>query len=347
MEALVYTGPERLELESRREPELAPGGAIVRVLACGICGTDLRIAKGAHRAYPAGTRRVPGHEIVAEIVALDAPADGLSEGGRVFIAPNLGCGECPSCRAGRVNLCERTEAFGITFDGAFEELMAVPAAAVAQGNLLSVPADADPAALSVVEPLACVLRGQRAVDLGAGDSVLICGAGPIGLLHVLLARASGARSVFVSEPHPRRRAEALEFGADAAIDPSTEDLSARIRELTGGLGADVVITAVPVASVLELAPALAAIGGRINFFGGLPRDASVVPIDSALIHYRELRITGTTANDLGDCRAALELGLGGELDLGRMVTARYPLAEATEAFAAAAGGAQLKVVIEP
>lgn len=347
MQALVYTGPDRLELESRSEPALAPGGATVRVLACGICGTDLRIAKGAHRAYAHGARRVPGHEIAAELVALDAELPGLSVGDRVFIAPNLGCGECRACQAGRSNLCERPEAFGITFDGAFEELMAVPAAAVAQGNLLPVPDDVDPAALSVVEPLACVLRGQRAVNVAEGDRVLICGAGPIGLLHVLLARASGAAQVMVSEPHDRRRAEAVEFGAHVGIDPGNEDLAARVRELTGGDGADVVITAVPVAAVQEEALQLAAVGGRINFFGGLPRDGSTISIDSNLVHYRELRITGTTANDLNDCREALELALSDSLDLSRLVTARFGLDEAEKAFEAAGGGQELKVVIEP
>jgi L-iditol 2-dehydrogenase len=347
MRALVYTGPDRLELESRPEPELTAGGAMVRVLACGICGTDLRIAKGAHRAYPSGTRRVPGHEITAELVAIEPELPGLSLGDKVFIAPNLGCGECPACQAGRSNLCERPQAFGITFDGAFQELMAVPAAAVAQGNLLSVPADADPAALSVVEPLACVLRGQRAVNVSAGDRVLICGAGPIGLLHVLLARAAGAAQVMVSEPHERRRAEAVEFGAHVGIDPVGEDLAARVRELTDGDGADVVITAVPVANVQEQALELAAVGGRINFFGGLPRDQSTISIDSNLVHYRELQITGTTANDLDDCRAALQLALSDSLDLSRLVTARFGLDQADEAFAAAGGGQELKVVIVP
>lgn len=347
MRALVYHGPEQLELEQRPEPHPHPGGALVRVLACGICGTDLRIAKGAHRAYPAGTRRVPGHEIAAELVALEADVDGLGVGDRVFIAPNLGCGHCVPCKTGRPNLCDEAAAFGITFDGAFEELMAIPPEAIAQGNLLPVPAAADPGAVSLVEPLACALRGQRAVGVREGDRVLVCGAGPIGLLHVLLARAAGARQVLTSEPHERRRAEAIEFGADVGIDPVLEDLGARVREVTDGLGADVVITAVPMAAVQEQALSLAAVGGRINFFGGLPRDASTIAIDSNLVHYREMKITGTTANDLDDCRAALELAVMGKVDLSRLVTARFGLDRASEAFAAAGGGRELKVVIEP
>lgn len=351
MQALVYEGPQRLQVQERPDPQPEPGGAVVRVLACGICGTDLRILKGAHRAYSNGTRRIPGHEIVAEVVAVGDQAEGPQAatptiGDRVFVAPNLGCGTCPACRAGRVNLCANAEAFGITFDGGFAELMAVPAAALQQGNLLPVPDALDAAAASAVEPLACVLRGQRAVGVSAGDRVLVCGAGPIGLLHVLLARAAGAE-VLVSEPHERRRAQAGEFGAPVLIDPAGEDLAARVLEATDGLGADVVITAVPVAAVQEQALSLAAIGGRINFFGGLPRDASTIAIDSNLVHYRELRITGTTANDTDDCRRALELAVSGQVDLAPLVTARYSIEEAAEAFAAAAAGRDLKVVIEP
>jgi L-iditol 2-dehydrogenase len=347
MRALVYEGPNRLEIEDRSEPTPERGEAVIRVLAAGICGTDLRIAKGAHRAYPDGTRRVPGHEIAGEVVAIGAGVEGTAVGERVFVAPNLGCGVCPACRAGRVNLCANADAFGITLDGAFAEFMHVPAAAVEGGNLMRVPPDADPAAVSVVEPLACVLRGQRAVSLGEGDSVLVCGAGPIGLLHVLLASTAGARQVIVSEPHPRRRADAQAFGAAVGIDPTAEDLRERVLEVTDGLGADVVITAVPVRAVQEQSLELAAVGGRINFFGGLPREASSITIDSNVVHYRELTLTGTTANDTDDCRGALELATAGRIDLGRIVTARFGLDEARDAFDAAGAGRELKVVIEP
>ncbi len=347
MRALVYHGPGRLEVEDRPEPTAERGEAVIRVLAAGICGTDLRIAKGAHRAYPEGTRRVPGHEIAGEVVAVGAGVDGSTVGERVFVAPNLGCGVCPACRAGRVNLCANADAFGITLDGAFAEYMHVPAAAVAQGNLLPVPRDADPAAVSAVEPLACVLRGQRAVSLAEGDTVLVCGAGPIGLLHVLLAGAAGAAQVIVSEPHPRRRADAEELGATVGIDPTAEDLRERVLEVTDGLGADVVITAVPVPAVQEQSLELAAVGGRINFFGGLPKEASTISIDSNVVHYRELTLTGTTANDTDDCRRALALATAGRVDLGRIVTARFGLDEAGDAFAAAGAGQELKVVIEP
>lgn len=346
MRVLAFRAPAQLALEERPDPEPGPGEAIVRVLAAGICGTDLRIAKGAHRAFGDGDGRVPGHEIAGEVVAVGAGTPGLREGDRVFVAPNISCGVCPACRRGYRNVCADFEAFGITFDGAFADMVRIPARAIRQGNVFPLPEGHDPAAISAVEPLACVLRGQRAVRLAEGDAVLICGAGPIGRLHAELARATGARRVMVSEPHPQRRAQAAEVGA-VGIDPVHEDLRQRVLDETDGRGADVVITAAPVRAVQEAAPGLAAIGGRINFFGGLPKDDAVIRLDSNDVHYRELVLTGTTANDNDDCRAALELAVAGRVDLARLVTARFGLDEAHEAFAAAAGGAQMKVVIEP
>ena len=335
MEALVYRGPEALELERRPTPEPAPGEVLVRVQACGICGTDLRIASGAHRAYPDGTVRVPGHEIAGVV---EAVGDGavLSAGDRVFVAPNVGCGTCDQCSAGRINLCRTPQALGITRDGALATHLLAGADVVAQGNLLPVPDGADPAAVAIVEPLACVLRGQRPCRIGEADRVLIVGAGPIGLLHLLAARSRGPREIVVSEPTEARREQAAERGADRVVEPD---------ELEGDF--DAVIVAAPAGAAQAAALELAAPGGRVNFFAGLPRDGSRVELDTNLIHYKELVVTGTTACTTEDCREALELVLAGRVDTGGLVTARRPLAEARDAFAAARSGEQLKVVVEP
>jgi L-iditol 2-dehydrogenase len=340
MDALVYRGPEALELERRPTPDPAPGEVLVQVEACGICGTDLRIAAGMHRAYPDGTVRVPGHEIAGRVEAVGNGA-AVAVGDRVFVAPNVGCGRCDQCRAGRVNLCRTPQALGITRDGGLATHMLAGADLVGQGNLLPVPVGFDPAAVAIVEPLACVLRGQRPCRIAADDVVLIIGAGPIGLLHLLAARTRGPRAIVVSEPSPARRAQAAELGADRALDPG--ELAAALQST----GADVVIVAAPAASAQALALELATPGGRVNLFAGLPRDGSRVELDTNLIHYKELVVTGTTACTNEDCREALELVLSGAVDTGRLITERRPLAEAREAFAAARSGEQLKVVIEP
>jgi L-iditol 2-dehydrogenase len=345
--ALVYRGPDDLRLERRARPEPAAGEVLVRVEACGICGTDLRIAAGRHRAYGDGTCRVPGHEIAGTIAAVGDGAPGR-EGDRVFVAPNVGCGRCRQCRDGRLNLCVRPQALGITRDGAFAEFVLVPAEAVAQGNLLPVPPDADAAGLSLIEPLACVLRGQRPLVISPPDVVLIAGAGPIGLMHLAVARVREPALVVVSEPAEERRAQAAARGADVVVDPATDDLASVLAEHSeDGRGADVVITAAPAAAAQRQAVELAAAGGRINFFGGLPRDAATVELDTNLIHYKELLVTGTTANTTADCQEALELVKSGGVDTDALVSERFRLDEAPAAFAAAASGRALKVVVEP
>ena len=344
--ALVYHGPEDLRVEERNGRAPGPGEVALRVAACGICGTDLRIAHGRHRAYPDGTVRVPGHEVAGTLSALGEGVE-LEEGQGVFVAPNIGCGRCRQCRAGRVNLCERPQAIGITRDGGFSEELLLGADVVAQGNVLPVPADADLRAVSLAEPLACALHGQRAISIGEGDLVVIAGAGPIGLMHLQLALVANPSAVVVSEPSEGRRRQALDWGADQAVDPAGDDMAEAVADLSGGRGADVVITAAPAAAAQRQALELAAPGGRINFFGGLPRDESEVALDTNLIHYKELVVTGTTANTNEDCRAALELVLSGEVDTGSMIGASYGLDDGHTAIERAGAGDVVKVVIEP
>jgi L-iditol 2-dehydrogenase len=344
MRALIYHGPNDLRVEDRPTPEPGRGEVALRMGACGVCGTDLRIASGKHRAYPPGTVRVPGHEVAGTIVAVGDGVD-LREGQRAFVAPNFGCGRCPQCRARRVNLCVRPEAIGINRDGGFADCLLLPANLVAQGNVLPVPEAADLGAVALVEPLACVLRGSGACSIRTGDLVVIVGAGPVGLMHLLIATLAGPSAVIVSQRSEERRRLALEWGADHAVDP--ESLATAVGDLSDGRGADVVIVAAPSAKAQRQALEIAAPAARINFFGGLPRDDSEVTLDTNLIHYKELLVTGTTANTTEDCRGALELVLDGSVDTAAFISRRYRLTEADEALAAVGSGETLKVVIEP
>jgi L-iditol 2-dehydrogenase len=344
MQVLVYHGPNDLRVEDCLPPEPGPGEAVLRVGACGICGTDLRIAAGGHRAYPPGTVRIPGHEVAGTILAVGDGID-LEEGQPAFIAPNVGCGRCAQCRAGRVNLCVRPEAVGISVDGGLAEQLLLPPNLIAQGNVLPVPEAADLRAVALAEPLACVLRGSEACDVKAGNLVVIVGAGPVGLMHLLVARLAEPSAVIVSQRSNERRRLALEYGADEAVGP--DDLPATVMDVSGGRGADVVIVAAPAAEAQRQALEIAAPAARINFFGGLPRDSSVVELDTNLIHYKELVVTGTTANTTEDCRRALELILSGSIDTAALISRSYRLAEADKALAAAGSGEALKVVIEP
>jgi L-iditol 2-dehydrogenase len=325
MRALAYRGPGRLELEDRPDPKARDGEVVLRVDACAICGTDLRIAAGDHSAYRDADGRVPGHEIAGTVVQA-GPGARAAVGDQVFVIPNYGCGACRPCRRGQVTMCAVKRAVGVTEDGGLADYLLLPAALVAQGNLLPVAAGTDPAAAALAEPLACALRGQRACGIDAGDVVLVCGAGPVGLLHVALARLAGAGTVLVSDPHPERRERALAWGAAAACDPG------EVRDAVPGEGADVVIVAAPSAPAQRQALELAAAGGRISLFAGLPKAASRVGLDTNLIHYKELVVTGSTASTVESCRAALKLITSGQVDTGALIDTRRDLSAASDAI---------------
>ncbi len=348
MIAAVYHGPEDLRVELRPTPQAGPGEMVLQVDYASICATDLRILRGAHRKYGPGTVRVPGHELVGTIAELGSGADpALWTGQRVFVAPNVGCGHCRQCLRGQNNLCADYDALGITLDGAFAEFVRVPAAFLEQGNVMPFDAALDGAAVALAEPFACVLHGQQGLGVGSEDIVLILGAGPIGVMHVLAARAAGAKRILVSEQSPERLKTAAAAGADRVVNFREESLPDVVARETGGRGADAIVVAVGVHQAMEEALALAAIGGRINLFAGLPGNDAGIRLDANLIHYKELIVTGTTGCSTADCRRSMDLIRSGKVDLGPLISGRYSLDRAMEAFAAARAGNVLKVVLHP
>ena len=347
MLAAVYHGPNDLRVEDVPIPEIQPGEVLMKVNSASICGTDLRILHGGHRKYPTGTIRIPGHEMAGIVAKVGQGVTGIEPGQRMFVAPNMGCGHCRECISGNNNLCAIYDAIGITMDGAFAEYVRIPAAAVRQGNLMPVADTVDPAVAALLEPFACVLRGQRPLNIRPGDVVLVMGAGPIGIMHTKLARLKGAKCVIVSEPNLERAALATQMGADRVVVPTEEDLDIVVKAESGGRGAVVVVVAAPVHAAQEQALLLAGIGGRINFFGGLPKDRPSIQFDSNLVHYKELLVTATTACSTNDCLRAVEIVNSGRVELADLVSSRFPLAQAAAAFSAAQDRKTLKVVLEP
>lgn len=346
MIAAVYHGPEDLRVEQFPTPSAGAGEVVLRVDYASICATDLRILKGGHRKYGPGTVRVPGHEVVGTIVELGRGVNRYHIGQRVFVAPNVGCGRCRQCQHGQNNLCTNYDALGITLDGAFAEFMRIPAPFLEQGNLVPFDEKLESAAVALAEPFACVLHGQNALHLGSNDIVLIMGAGPIGIMHLLAARAAGVKKILVSEQSPERLQIAADMGADRVINFREESLPDLVSAETQGRGADAIVVAAGVRAAMETAPVLAGIGGRINFFAGLPSGDTNVVLDANLIHYKELIVTGTTGCSTADCRRSMDLISSGKVNLGRLVSRRYDLEDAMEAFSAVRAGNVLKVVLQ-
>ncbi len=349
MLAAVYYGPNDLRVEERDMPLVSAREMLLRVDYAGICATDMRIFRGSHRKYGPGTVRIPGHEVVGTLEEVGNEVSNYHPGDRVFIAPNIGCGRCRHCRAGLNNLCPDYDAFGITLDGAFAQYMRLTAPAVEQGNVIPIDpsSEIDAASMALAEPFACVLHGQEQVGLNVNDTVLIQGAGPIGVMHLLLARLKGVRRIIVSDRTQHRLISAQALGASRVVDIDQENLQQVVIDETGGMGPDVVIAAAPSSDAFEAAVSLAAPGGRINFFAGLPKERPTVSIDANLIHYKELVVTGSTGCSTEDCWKAVELVASGQIDLRPLITARFPLRDANSAIEAAQKGSGFKVILEP
>jgi len=347
MLAAVCHGPHDIRLEEVERPQPGPGEAVMRVRAASICATDLRIFNHGHFKIPEGTVRILGHELAGEVVAVGEQVTYLAPGMRVAVAPNVGCGVCWECAQGNNNLCPDYDAFGITLDGGFAEYMLITAPAVQQGNVIEIPDNLSFEEAALNEPLSCCYNAQQACRLAPGETIVIMGAGPMGLMNLLLARYSGAGQVIVSEVQENRARQAAEFGADLVVDPRKQDLREAILEVTGGRGADVVIVAVGSAELQEQAVALAARRGRVNFFAGLAAGRDRARVNSNWVHYGQVTVTGTTGSNHRQYRQTVQMLASGRLSLGPLVTAKRPLQGIEEALTDAASGEQLKVVVVP
>jgi L-iditol 2-dehydrogenase len=324
MIAATFSQDAGFRIEDVPLPDIGDGELLLRVMASSICGTDLRIIRTGHRKLSPGQKIVLGHEFSGVVARVGPRAGPFQIGQRVGVAPNMGCGRCDACAQGLPNMCPDYTAFGITLDGAHTEHVRIPAAAIAQGSVVPLPDTISYAEAALLEPLSCVVNSHRATRIELGDTVVIFGAGPIGLMHLMLAKCSGAAAVFVVDVQPHRLTRARELGATSTLDASQEDVLQGVRRATEGRGADVVVTACSIAAVQEQTLELLASFGRVCFFGGLPRDGSKVPLDTNLIHYKQLQVTGTTGGAPRDFRTALKLVASGRIDLKQIISHAFP-----------------------
>ncbi|BCJ41375.1 alcohol dehydrogenase [Actinoplanes ianthinogenes] len=346
MKVVRFHAPGDVRFEDAPEPEAGPGEVKIRVRNCSTCGTDVKISKfGHHHIHPP---RVMGHEIAGEIVAVGDGVEGWAAGDRVQVIAAIPCGECDECVRGRMTICPNQVSMGYHFEGGFAQYMVVPKEVLKVDGLNRIPANVSFAEASVAEPLACALNAQNLARVGDGDDVVVIGSGPIGCLHVRLARARGAARVFLVELSRQRLEMAADLvKPDAAICAAEVDAIEAVRELTGGRGADVIITAAASGKAQEQALQMAARQGRISFFGGLPKDKPTITCDSNLVHYRELMIIGANGSSPAHNRQALDLVATGAVPVADLITHRLPLDQAIEAFGIVERGEAIKVTIEP
>jgi len=336
MKAVLFEKAHHLDVTTLDIPGVGDTDILVQVEACGICGTDIHIVEGVARSTPPV---VLGHEYAGRVVEVGKSVKGIREGERVAVDPNIACGTCFYCRRGLVHLCSSLVALGVDRNGGMEEYCVVPA-----GQAFILGGDMPPEICAFVEPLSCAVHGIDRAEILHGDTVVILGGGPVGLLMLQLARHAGAAFTVLVEPQGHKRALAEIEGATMVIDPSHGDVIERVRSLAAE-GADVVLECAGSPVTAELSLKLARRGGRIVFFGVCPIGVTI-PVEPNLVYFKELTIAGSYVNPHTFSRA-IALLRSGAVRVDRFPVRCFPLDGVHEAFRVHREGISLKSILKP
>ena len=339
MKAAVVYGANDIRIAEVPTPRPGPGEVLIRVKGSGVCATDVKILGGS--GLPKHLPTILGHEAAGVVEALGDGVVGLAAGQRVAVYPIAACGECFYCRLGRHPLCLKPYGLAHGADGGFAEYLLVPRQIVRLGGILDI-GDMPFDLAAMIEPISCCLSAAEQCATKPGDTVLVIGCGPLGLMHTVVSKAAGAR-VIAADVDERRLEKAAEAGADVTLNPAKADMTAEVRNLTR-VGADIVIAAVGSASIVEQYLPLVRNGGVFNIFGGTPKGETVA-LDPRWLHYGEIVLTGTFAASLRHFRQSLEF-VGNHPDaVGRLISERCRLDEVLAAVERVRTGAGLKTVI--
>lgn len=342
MQAARLFGKEDFRIVEVPEPDNDSAEMILQTRAALICGTDIRIYSNGLPHISEDSPVTLGHEISGTVAEVGSVfADAYTPGMRVAVAPNYGCGVCDRCVSGNTQLCRDYRAIGIHSDGGFAEYVRIPEQAVRQGNVVALPDSVSFSEAAMIEPLAAVYNGFERSHREPGERVLIFGAGPIGVMHAKLHRAAGAGQIIMNDINEERLKQVRE------VEPSVttclgEEVREMVNDLTKGEGVDISVTAAPAPATQQLAMELTGLDGRVVLFGGLPKDKSLVEIDTNAIHYKQLWVTGITRQSLRQYRATLKLIENRVIDLTGLFTNSYKLSEAGEAIQNARRGIGLR-----
>ncbi len=325
MTAAVLYGKEQLRIERVDIPRLAPGDVLVRVRTALTCGTDGKVFRRGYHAMMIQPPSLFGHELAGDIVALGEKVEGFKVGDRVVAANSAPCGECYYCRRQQENLCDDL----LFNNGAYAEYIRIPERIV-QKNMHRIPAHVTYQDAALVEPLSCVMRGLEETGVKPSDSVAIIGLGPIGMMFVRLATTVYKARVIAVGRRQQQLDRAVRLGAaETVLNKDGADAAGEVRELTDGLGADVVIEAVGMPEVWQLAIKLLRRGGVVNFFGGCP-SGSEVGVDTDLLHYSELTLKASFHHTPALVRKALEAVSSGYVTARDFVNRVEPLTNLLE-----------------
>ena len=325
------------QVEVRRVPIYEPGEdeVLIKVAYAAICPWDVRAFSGLSSsvAFP----RVLGHEVSGTVAAIGKKVKSFEVGQHVCPDMIVKCGVCKACRSGLANRCRRPTFQ--QFRGGYADYVCLP-----EKNIFALKPGTSLKAAALMEPLACVTRGQTLLDLYPGQFELVVGAGPIGLMHMQVAKTFGAQ-VIVSDPINERLAKAKELGADWVINPNEADLPKLIKDVSDNWGADSIVVTVGSARLVEQMLPLLAPGGKLNIFAGIyPKDE--LHIDPNLIHYGEFSLTGSADSTPTDMLHALSFIENGQVKTADLISHIFPLEELGKGIETVKNRVGLKVVVE-
>ena len=334
----VVVYPGQIAVEQADIPVPGPNEALVRMLAAGVCGSDLHAAHERHPFVPLPYR--PGHEAVGVVESTGSAVEGaagVAPGQRVIVVPYLPCFTCKMCTSGRENLCENLGFFGCGYpQGGMADYFTLAA-----NRLYPVPDDLDDLTAALIEPLATPVHAVRLAGDVAGRSVAVLGAGTIGLFTLAVLRAHGAGKIISTDPNPDKRERAAALGADVTIDARTPDVAGQVREALGG-SADIVFDCVAIQSSMDQAIAIADKGGTVVVVG-VPAKEVTVPLP--IVQDHQIRIQGSATYLPVDYRESIDLLSRGDVRAADFVTATRPLDQVAEAFELASSGNHVKVLV--
>ena len=347
MKAAILVGKERFEVKDVKRPRCEEGEVLVRVRGCAICGSDLRIFHGEKSIDVP----ITGHEISGTVEEIGEGVKDIALGDRVVIETVVGCGECEPCKGGEENHClNKFEAIGHQYNGGFAQFALVPKRAVKQGCIIKIPENLSFDEATLVEPLSCVINGWKPIKIEKGFTVVVIGAGMIGMLHSELAKLKGAKVILVNRSAPRLElAKRIGLKVDEFIDLSKVDLVKKVRELTGGKGANVVVCACSSKEAQRQALEIAAVDADISYFAGISKTDPLNEVNTNLIHYNELHVHGANSSSRKHYVEAIKLISSQRINVKKFITHRFPLEKIEEAIRMLEDRETnaLKVVIDP
>lgn len=350
MKAAVFYGPRDIRFEEVPNPKITEDQFLLKVGAVAICGSDLRTYLHGH--FKITPPHILGHEFAGTIVEVGGNVEGVKVGDRVAVHPGIPCGHCYYCKKGQQNMCEDRPGIGTSIPGAMAEYVAIPKGTLEAGTVAPIPEGKDFELGTLGDPLVSALNGQENVDIQFGDTVVILGAGAIGMYHAMLSRLRGAQQIILANPGKDR----LDYAKDHNIadhyfdlkpgEENKKEFQDFVNDLTEGRGAEVVIVANTATASAVQGVELAAKNGKVMLFAGFPKDAPQLSLDGNLIHYRQLKVMGSLGSTPLQYQKAIKMLVNGQVDGRAVVTNRIPLSKIVkEGFEKMIDGTAIKVVV--